>query len=249
MKGAVVASVGTTHPWNIAGVGLDARVCARYGIRHTAAVAGVSAQDASGVHALHAVPTPVLEAQLRALPPASVYCIGALPDAAAVRAVAAFLAARSANAAVVDPVFTATLGGELADGAAIDAFRSELIPLPIILLPNRSEAERLLGRTIDFAGAPTAAQELRARGPSAVLLKGGHFEGVLRDILVAGSTTFYEEARLGGSMRGSGGVLAAALACELALGNDLRAAVVAARALVRERIAARIVFDGVQVAF
>lgn len=245
----VVASIGTTHPWNIAGVGLDALVCASYNVRHTAAIAGVSAQDATGVRAMHAIPAGVLDAQLRALPPADAYCIGALPDATTVRVVAAFLALHAQCCAVVDPVFTATLGGDLADAAAIEAFRALLLPLPIVLTPNRSEVERLLRRSIEFEDAPGAARELRDRGPRAVFLKGGHFDGVLRDILAAGETTLYEEPRLEGSMRGAGGVLAAALACELALGNDLPAAAIAARAFVRERIEARKSFGPLQVAF
>lgn len=249
MNARVVASIGTTHPWNVAGVGLDALVCARYEMRHVAAIAGVSAQDGTGVHALHAIPARVLEAQLDALPPAGAYCIGALPDAATVRIAAAFLAAHPECCAVVDPAFAATLGGDLADEAAIDAFRAALLPLPIVLTPNRSEAERLLRRSVGFEDAPAAARDLRDRGPRAVLLKGGHFGGVLRDILAAGETTFYEEPRLEGSMRGAGGVLAAALACELALGNDLPAAVTAARAFVRQRIAAGCVFGTLQVAF
>lgn len=249
MTAFVVASIGTTHPWNIAGVGLDALVCARYDVRHVAAVAAVSAQDGSGVRALHAIPARVLQAQLEALPAASAYCVGALPDTATIRVVAAFLAAHPERWAVVDPVFTATLGGDLTDEAAIDAFRAELLPLPIVLTPNRSEAERLLRRIIDFRDAPAAARDLRDRGARAVLLKGGHFDGAPRDILVTAETTFYEEPRLAGSMRGSGGVLAAALACELTTGKDLPAAVVAARAFVRERIAARSAFGALQVAF
>lgn len=245
----VVASIGSTHPWNIAGIGLDALVCAHYGVRHVMAIAGVSAQDESGVRALHAIPSPVFEAQLAALPAANAYCIGALPDAASVRVTAAFVGEHRGCSAVVDPVFEATFGGELADAAAIDAFVSSLATLPVILTPNRSEAERLLGHKIEFEDAPAAARELRARGPRAVLLTGGHFAGVLRDIFVDGTTTVYEEPRLAGSMRGSGGVLACALACELALGNELRLAVRAARAFVRERMAAGKTFGAVQVAF
>ncbi|MDQ6823006.1 MAG: hydroxymethylpyrimidine/phosphomethylpyrimidine kinase [Candidatus Eremiobacteraeota bacterium] len=249
MKPPVVASIGSTHPWNIAGVGLDALICARYDVRHVVAIAGVSAQDAGGVHALHAIPPHVLQAQLAALPPASAYCVGALPDAATVRVIAGFLDQRRDSNVVVDPVFAATLGGELVDAAGVEAFRTLLATLPVVLTPNRSEAERLLGRAVTFESAPAAARELQRRGPRAVLLKGGHFEGPVRDIVVEETTTFFEEARLLGSMRGAGGSLACALACELALGKELMPAVIAARRFVRERIAAGTTFEGLQVAF
>lgn len=245
----VVASIGSTHPWNIAGVGLDALICARYGLRHVMAIAGVSAQDEGGVRALHAIPPHILQAQLAALPPASTYCVGALPDIATVRVTAAFLEQRRDCNAVVDPVFAATLGGELTDADGVAAFSALLATLPVILTPNRSEAERLLGRAVSFESAPGAACELRRRGPRAVLLKGGHFEGPLRDVVVEEAVTFFEEPRLAGSMRGAGGALACALACELALGKGVVPAVRAARSFVRERIAAGVTFEGLQVAF
>ena len=250
---AVVASIGTTHPWNIAGVGLDARVAQEYDVRHLAAIAAVSAQDACGVHALHAVPAAALRAQLDALPAQiGALRIGALGTADNVREVGRFIRERSALPAVVDPVFGATLGGALGDEAAFERLRDELICEPsVILTPNLDEAERLLGRRLRPGDdLVEAARALHRLGPAAVLLKGGHLDGEPTDVLVTrDETRVFTESRLPGSMRGSGCVLAAALACELALQRDLRAAVESARALVRERIAAHITFEGLQVAF
>lgn len=252
-RSVVVASIGTTHPWNIAGIGLDAHVAEEYDVRHVTAVAAVSAQDASGVHALHTVPAAVLRAQLDALPgDIGALRIGALGTAHNVREVARFIRERSPVPAVVDPVFGATLGGALGDDAAFERLRDELMHEPwVILTPNLDEAARLLGHSIEAGDELVeAARTLRGFGPAAVLLKGGHLDGDPTDVLVtSGETHIYTEPRLPGSMRGSGCVLAAALACELALGRELRSAVESARAFVRERIAARIIFQGVHVAF
>ncbi|MGZ3496588.1 MAG: bifunctional hydroxymethylpyrimidine kinase/phosphomethylpyrimidine kinase [Vulcanimicrobiaceae bacterium] len=250
---AAVASVGTTHPWNIAGVGLDARVAEEYDVRLVTAVAAVTAQDAQGVHALHAVPSNVLRAQLEALPGGiGAYRIGALGTAQNVREVTRFLRANPSVPAVVDPVFAATLGGSLGDAEAFEALRDELLhESSVVLTPNIDEAARLLGRRVTRDDdLVEVARALLGLGPSAVLLKGGHLDGDPTDVFVSGSELHvYTEPRLPGSMRGSGCALAAALACECAQGRDLRAAVESARAFVRERIAAHIIFEGMQVAF
>ena len=64
----IVLSIGTNHPWNVAGIGRDLVVGTRLGARVFTAVAAVSAQDAHGVRALHPVPAEVLREQLAALP-------------------------------------------------------------------------------------------------------------------------------------------------------------------------------------
>src|SRR5581483_174675 len=109
----IVCSIGTTHPWNVAGLGRDIVVGASLDVRVFTAVAAVTAQDRRGVVALHAVPEDVLEAELGVLPwdSASAARVGALPTAAAVRLVAAALRGRPWLPAVVDPVFGASRGG------------------------------------------------------------------------------------------------------------------------------------------
>jgi len=250
----LVVSVGTTHPWNIAGVGLDARVAAEYGLAHAVAIAAVSAQDDRGLHALHVIPGDALRAQLESLPnDAATYRIGALVSSENVRVVAAFLRERAARAAVVvDPVIAVTLGGELrSDDDLFSTLRDELLTLPVIVTPNIEEAAQLVGVDVRSLNAMrSAAQTLVSRGARAALIKGGHLDGQPFDVLASsrGVQTFSGE-RLAGAMRGSGCTLAAALACELALGRDLPDAAAAARAFVREKIAARTMRGGLQVAF
>ncbi len=102
---AIVLSIGTTHPWNVAGVGRDLVVGGALGARVFTAVAAVSAQDAGGVVALGATATELFVAQLAraAVASAQAVRIGALPTAHAVRAVAAPLRERPDLPAVVDP--------------------------------------------------------------------------------------------------------------------------------------------------
>ena len=114
---SIVLSIGTTHPWNVAGVGRDLVVGADFGARVFTAVAAVSAQDTRGVTALHAIPIDAFVAQLAALPwdSAGAVRIGALPTLAAVHAVSEPLRSRPWLPAVIDPVFSASRSGELAE--------------------------------------------------------------------------------------------------------------------------------------
>lgn len=238
----IVLSIGTTHPWNVAGVGRDLVVGEELGARVFTAVAAVSAQDGRGVAALHAIPLDAFEAQLSTLPWASAGAIrvGALPTLAAVRAVADRLRAHPLQLAVVDPVFTASRGGELSDDAARYGLRDEIATLPnVVLTPNLREAAILLGTPgIEREAIGEAAASLRARGAYAVLLKGGHLERHPIDALAtAQGVELFAEPRIAGEMHGTGCTLAMALACELAAGRPLPHAVRAARAYTRAELA------------
>jgi hydroxymethylpyrimidine/phosphomethylpyrimidine kinase len=239
---AIVLSIGTTHPWNVAGVGRDIVVGADFGVRVFTAVAAVSAQAGYGVTALHVLPVEVLAAQLATLPwdSAGAVRIGALPTLSAVRTLVEPLRLRPWLPAVVDPVFSASRGGELADTATRYAVRDELAALPnVVLTPNLDEAAFLLGSApIERDAIGEAAAALRARGAAAVLLKGGHLDGEPADALAsAAGVEIFSEPRIAGEMHGTGCTLAMALACELAGGTPIAHAVRAARAYVRAQLA------------
>jgi hydroxymethylpyrimidine/phosphomethylpyrimidine kinase len=235
----IVLSIGTTHPWNVAGTGRDIVVGTAMGARVFTAVAAVSAQDSTGVRALAAVDVQTFDAQLDALPwqSAGSVRVGALPSAEHVGAVAARLRPRPDLPAVVDPVLRATPGGDVA--SALSALLSVLPS--VILTPNLAEAASLLDAPAPALDAmAVTAETLLRRGLRAVLLKGGHLDGDPVDVLATrdGTETF-GDTRIAGRMRGTGCTLAIALACELARGASLRHAVVEARAYVRAQIAAR----------
>lgn len=238
----IVISIGTTHPWNVAGVGRDLVVGSVLQTRVFTAVAAVSAQDAGGVTALEAVSQELFLAQLRALPweGANALRVGALPTPGSVRAVAEAVRKRPWLPCVLDPVFAASRGGTLSGDDAFDALRSELAVLPaVILTPNLDEAARLLQRaSIDRDELSQAARDLRERGASAVLLTGGHLTGDPADALAwSEGEEIFNESRIGGTMRGTGCTLAMALACHLGAGEALPEAVRAARAFVRAELA------------
>ncbi len=241
MREPLVISIGTTHPWNVAGIGLDLALAHELGVRVETVVVGVSAQDEGGVRALHAVPNDVVRAQFAAVHAAQARAlrIGALTGAANVRAVAAFVRGHAGIPAVVDPVLGATRGGSFLDENAFAVLRDELATAPsVVVTPNLPEAARLLGvEEIAADGSAGAAQRLRARGARAVLVKGGHAPGEPVDVLADDEGVIaWRGERIDATMPGTGCALAMALAAALARGEDLRAAAEYARGIVRARL-------------
>ena len=230
-----------------AGVQADLRAFHAYGLHGCTAFAALTAQNPFGVLAVHAVPPDFVAAQLDAV--LGVYAIkalktGMLAEAAVVEAVADKIAGHGEIAKVIDPVMVATSGARLIAVDAVDALASELLPLATVITPNLPEAEVLAGRPITCrADVREAAKSLHGRFGCAVLVKGGHAVG---DIAAAEDTLFdgsefstYALPHIENpvSTHGTGCSLAAALAAELALGRDLRAAVAGAKAYVHRAIA------------
>jgi hydroxymethylpyrimidine/phosphomethylpyrimidine kinase len=250
MGALTLCSIGTTHPLNIAGIGLDARIAQRLEIRHVMVVAGVSAQGA-GEHRAEALDPAIVAAQLRAIRSTrpDAYRIGALLSPQSAEAVAEGL--EGAGVPIVcDPVAVSSDGLVFADDATLEMLRKRLFPLCTLVTPNLAEASRLCGFPVnDRATMAGAAHTLVERDRAhAGLVTGGHLEGEASDILYAdGKTTTFEGTRLAGGMRGTGCVLAAATAIYLARGENIIDAITAARVLVRDAIANSTQWNGERV--
>lgn len=238
---AVVCSIGSTHPWNAAGLGLDIAVLRDLGVRGLSVVAGVTAQGPHGMTAQLPLPASLIWAQVDALEASGIgaFRIGALLEAGAVAGVAHILERHSAIPAVVDPVFVSSDGGIFADGTSVQAYRERLIPRATLLTPNLDEASVLTDREVrDEADMIAAAHALGALGARAVLIKGGHLPGDPVDVLWEnGRITAFRDARIDATMRGTGCVLAAAIAAHLAKGNALAESIVRARTFLRSKLA------------
>jgi hydroxymethylpyrimidine/phosphomethylpyrimidine kinase len=126
----------------------------------------------------------------------------------------------------------ATSGAKLLADDALEAMRSRLLPMATVLTPNIPEAELLLDERItDAAAAERALERLRAMGPVAVLLKGGHLEEgpwVVDRYAGDDGCCRFEHARIPVEGHGTGCTLASAIAANLARGLDPRAACEAA---------------------
>ncbi|HZP58824.1 MAG TPA: bifunctional hydroxymethylpyrimidine kinase/phosphomethylpyrimidine kinase [Opitutaceae bacterium] len=216
-----------------AGIQADARTIHARGGYALTAITAVLAQNLRGVTAWRAMAPELIAAQIKAvLDDFSIAAVktGLLPGAAAVRAVARELKRRSRIPLVVDPVIGSTSGTRFLDAAGLQALRSELLPRATLITPNWPEAEALTGRRVrtheDAAGA---ASWLAGEFNCAVLVKGGHApERICRDCLVFkdGEIRWFESPRISThNTHGTGCVLSAAIAANLASGERLEPAV------------------------
>lgn len=224
-----------------AGVQADLRVFHDYGVHGCTVFAALTAQNPSGVSAIHSVPADFVAAQLDAV--LGVYDIralktGMLGDASVVETVADRLAAHPGIAKVVDPVMIATSGAKLAADGAVASLKGRLLPLATLITPNIPEAVALCGRE---AAPDELARELFGTYGCAVLVKGGHRPGAdAVDVLCEGGEIrefAMPWVRDPVSTHGTGCSLAAAIAAELALGRGISDAVAGAKRYVRAAIA------------
>ncbi len=236
MSAPVVCSVGTSDPWNAAGVGLDARVFEAFGVRGVTVIAAVSAQDGRGVHAVVPIDARAIDAQFAGLMDAGIaaFRVGALADVAGAVAIARQLGASGAPA-VYDPVFLASAGGGFSDLPTYRALVTALAPAVRLLTPNLAEARTLAN--LPDAQPRELARALHAIGARAVLITGiARGDDLVDTLFEAGATTEFAAARIAAQSRGTGCMLAAAIAAGLARGDVLTLALERARAFVRARI-------------
>jgi hydroxymethylpyrimidine/phosphomethylpyrimidine kinase len=133
-------------------------------------------------------------------------------------------------------------GAPLADDACVRALVERLLPVAVIVTPNRDELARLSGRAVGSAAeVEDACRALADRGARAVLAKGGHDGGdrAVDVLLIDGRFERLDAPRVRtpGPLHGAGCTLSAAIAARLAAGDALDAAVRWAKAHVAAAIA------------
>lgn len=234
----IVCTIGTTDPTGAAGIGLDLRLFTTLGVRGVFAVAAVSAQNNERVIRVDSLPPVSIAAQLRAIwqqaEPDAIR-IGLLPAADGIAAVAKFLRAlRRRPPIIIDPVLASTSGRKFAGAPEIAALK-KLFTLCELATPNAREAAMLAGvRVRTVAEAAEAASAIARDAGCAVLVKGGHLTGrTCYDVLAdAGGVVYIGTRRSARTMRGTGCLLAAAIAAGRARGSSLHEALASARDIV-----------------
>lgn len=212
-----------------AGIQADLRTFAFHCVHGTSALTCVTAQNTLEVTRVDALPTAAVVAQIQAVvQDIAVQAVktGMLLNQEIITAVAEQIKVLGIDHLVVDPVMVSRTGAQLIDNAAVATLRDTLIPLAAVVTPNRYEAQILSGleiHTLDEMRA--AAQRIHQLGAKAVLVKGGGMAGNLRGVdvwfdghqLETLTTTLVDTT----NTHGTGCTLAAAIAANLALGNDL----------------------------
>jgi hydroxymethylpyrimidine/phosphomethylpyrimidine kinase len=231
-----------------AGIQADLKTFAAHGVFGVCAVTALTAQNTLGVQGVFEIPPGFVGLQIDSVARdigADAVKIGMLSNAGIIEMVAAKLAEYALGPVVLDPVMVAKGGDPLLREEAREALVAILLPLATVVTPNVPEAEILCGFAIRSAqDMRNAARAIRALGPKAVVVKGGHLlDGDSSvDILFDGRNfTEYAAPRVESkNTHGTGCTFSSAIAAQLALGRPLREAMQSAKDYVSRIIAASV---------
>lgn len=225
-----------------AGLQADIKACEANGAFACNAITALTAQNTRGVHGIVGIEPSFVVKQMDAVLEdigTDVVKTGMLATTDVIEAVASRVR-QAGISTVVDPVMVTSGGDPLIDADAVDAVRTQLLPLATVATPNRREAGLLLARD-----APRGLRELRrdaeeiARrfGPRSVLVKGGDVDGdiapdavrldtdgpLVVDVFYDGSAfvEFVSSKVDTRNTHGTGCTLASAIAARLAHGDSV----------------------------
>jgi len=237
-----VLSIAGSDSGGGAGIQADLKAFAACGVHGMTAITAITAQNTTGVSAVHQVPPGVIVEQVRQVAEdigVDAVKIGMLGDIPTIDAVVEALGIVGDAPVVLDPVMVSESGAHLLVDEARGVLRDRLLPLAHVATPNLPEAEVLAG---EEAEPEALARAVHALGPRAVVVTGGH-----RDEAV---DVFFDGDRLeeipgeryeGGAAHGSGCTHSSALAAYLAHGFDPLDAAKKAK-----KVAARAVSQGLR---
>lgn len=224
-----------------AGIQADIKAMSALGVHAATVITAVTAQNTCRVSEIFPLPAETVKSQLEAvLSDCDVKAVktGMLYSAEIVNVVADVLEDHEAPL-IVDPVMVATVGDDLYDRTYIRALKEKLLPICELVTPNKTEAEKLTGLTIENEDDVAYACEIIGKEGSSVLLKGGHMSGntvtdylyLSADITEITNPRFKYKAG-----HGSGCTLSAYITANMANGLDLVTAVEESRKMIQKSI-------------
>ena len=227
-----------------AGIQADIKTMSANGVYAMTAVTALTAQNTTGVTGILDSTPAFLSAQLDAvftdIFPDAVK-IGMVSSAELISVIAQKLRQYGARHIVVDPVMVATSGSRLLREDAVEALKTELLPLAEVATPNIPEAEILADMPIRTpADMEAAARKISEQYGCAVLCKGGHDLNDANDLLWRdGAGYWFNGRRINNpNTHGTGCTLSSAIAANLAKGMALEDAVRRAKEYISGALAA-----------
>ena len=210
-----------------AGIQADIKTMTMNGVYAMSVITSMTAQNTTGVVAIHDSTPEFLEKQLDAvfedIFPDAVK-IGMVSSVELINVIADRLAYYSPGNIVVDPVMVASSGVSLMKKNAVQMFMKKLFPMATLITPNIPEAQVISGAVIENKeNMLRVAKQISDEYGCAVLLKGGHSKDNADDLLYAkGDATWFEGKRIDNpNTHGTGCTLSSAIASNLAKGFTL----------------------------
>ena len=211
-----------------AGIQADLKTFAALGVYGTSVITAVTAQNTVSVDGIAELSPDMVSAQIDAVMSdigTDAVKTGMLAHSGIIEAVAERIQALDMPNVVVDPVMVAKSGDRLLREEAVDAYRTRLIPRAMVVTPNIPEAEALVGFTIETDDdVHRAARTIADMGASNIVIKGGHREGPVTDVLYSeGQFHEFTSVRIESkNTHGTGCTFASAIAASLGPGLHRR---------------------------
>ena len=227
-----------------AGIAADLKTFAAHDCYGVAAITALTVQNTQGVHGVHPVdPTVLRECLESVMTDCAVRAIkiGMLGNRANAGVVAEFLEEHPAVPSILDPILRSSGGTPLIDPRGFEFLQSHLLRRVTLITPNLDEAAALTGQKVgSVEEMKSAAHRLREMGAPAVVVTGGHPGHAEKavDIYLDGEglESFIGDRFKPGNTHGTGCTFSSAVAANIALGRQLRDAVMLAKAYVAESI-------------
>lgn len=227
-----------------AGIMADMKTMQECRVFATAVVVAVTAQNTVGVQNFQALSEEIINDQFSSLNDdleIRACKSGMLADADHVDWVYQNLDKYDFGPFVLDPVMIAKGGAQLLSDQGIEMIKTKLIKLATLITPNMPEAERLIDDKIESqSGMLIAAQKIQKLGAKNVLIKGGHGDSeTVRDlVLLEDGNYFWMDSKRVHTDRthGTGDTISSAIVSRLALGDDMRSAILFGKDFVEKAI-------------
>ncbi len=235
MKYDRVLSIAGSDSGGGAGIQADIKSISANGAFAMTAITAITSQNTQGVQGVFPLPPTVVQSQIQSVLSdigVDAVKIGMLHSAEIIGCVSEILKSFNAKNIVLDPVMVATSGDSLFQNEALEALKTQLIPISTLITPNLPEAEALWGKTVvTIEDMREAALTLSLDGTISVLIKGGHLVDTNRlcDVLYDATTGQLEELYSDRvdtvNTHGTGCTLSSAIAAWLAKGYGVSEAV------------------------
>lgn len=226
-----------------AGIQADLKAMSANGVFAMSVITAVTAQNTEEVTDVFELPPSIIASQLDAVFDdfdIAAVKTGMLSSTAIIETVVKLLAPQKISLLVVDPVMVSKSSHPLLQPDAVDAMKTQLLPLAFVVTPNIHEAQQLSGIQItSLADARRAAKVIHGFGCKHVLIKGGHLLSErATDLLYDGRffNVLKGEFIETNHTHGTGCTFASALAAHLARGRSVLDAAQAAKTYVTQAI-------------
>lgn len=229
-----VLTIAGSDSGGAAGLQADLKTLAALGVYGMSAITAVTAQNSISVNDVNWMTPQFLKSQLDAVLSdygADAAKTGFLGRQQLIMATAAKLQQYALQQIVIDPVLVNHLGQPMFPSTITDLYRIYLLPLATVLTPNRHEAALLANSSLpnpdELHRIRGLAKTLHRLGSRTILIKGGHHDSKVVDILYDGERFTHIEAEAidTPNTHGAGDTLSAAICAYLAQGKSVETAV------------------------